>query len=341
MIGIAGARLSDEERRWLESPLSAGVILFSRNFESRAQLCSLVESIHAIRSPALLVAVDQEGGRVQRFKEPFTRLPAMRSIGRLYDADSAAAFALARDVGWLMAAELRACGVDLSFAPVVELDLGLAEVIGDRAFHDTADGVVAVSRAFVSGMQEAGMAATAKHFPTHAGAVADSHAELAADSRDYSDLIDDLLPYRALIAEGLHSVMVAHVSFPRLDPLPASMSEWWIERQLRNELGFAGAVISDDISMLGAAVGGSLEDRARKALHAGCDLVLVCDSAEALGSIYDALNGYSDPAAQLRLMRLRATARYDWDELRASQRWLRVAQALDRLGSTPQLQLRG
>ncbi len=341
MIGIGGTRLTADEREFLESPIAAGVILFSRNFTGLAQLRQLVAEIHAVRAPALLVAVDQEGGRVQRLCAPFTRLPPVRLLGRLYDADPAAAVESARDLGWLMAAELRACDIDLSFAPVVDIDLGLADVIGDRAFHDTADGVVALSLAYVAGMREAGMAATAKHFPTHAGVHADTHTELAEDPRDYPDLVDDLLPYRALIHAGLHSVMVAHVAFPSLDPAPASMSTWWIEQQLRGELEFSGAVISDDLGMHGASSAGTVAERVVKVLTAGCDLALICNDGAAIPSVADALDGYLDPAAQLRLMRLRPTLDFEWAELRESARWKAAIGRLESLESKPEFHLEG
>ena len=248
---IAGDRVADPEREWLRHPAIGGVILFARNYRSREQLAELAADIHAIRSPSLLVAVDQEGGRVQRFRDGFSSLPAMRSIGRLFDQNRELAIDVATRVGWLMAAELRACGVDLSFAPVVDVDRGLAEVIGDRALHSSGLVVTELASALMAGMRAAGMMATAKHFPTHAGAIADSHKALAVDNREYADLFDDLEPYRQLIAAGLHAVMVSHVVFPKLDPRPASLSDWWINAQLRGELGFTGAVISDDLSMQG------------------------------------------------------------------------------------------
>lgn len=341
MIGIEGTELSGQERRWLESPLLGGVILFERNYASRAQVAALVSSIHEVRKPSLLVAIDQEGGRVQRFKAPFAVLPPMRSIGHLFDQDEHAAVRAAREIGWLMAAELRSCDLDLSFAPVVDLDLGIADVIGDRAFHSNVDAVVRLSTALIHGMEEAGMTATAKHFPTHAGVHADSHTELAVDQRDYPDLMDDLLPYRELIGRGLHAVMVSHVSFPQLDPMPASMSRWWIEEQLRSELGFSGAVISDDIGMLGAAVAGSVPERARRALEAGCDLVLACNVPADVPALLDALDGYSDPSAQLRLMRVRGSTHADWDELREDPRRDAVIAAIAQLVATPTLELRG
>jgi beta-N-acetylhexosaminidase len=341
MIGIAGTTLSPAEELWLKSPLLGGVILFTRNFSTREQLEELVRSIHDLRSPSLLVAVDQEGGRVQRFEAPFTRLPSPRSIGHVYDSEPDLAESVAKEVGWLMAAELRACDIDLSFAPVVDLDRGLAAVIGDRAFHESPNAVARLAGAYVAGMREAGMVATAKHFPTHAGAATDSHTGLATDHRDFPDLVDDLLPYKALIESGIQAVMMAHVSFPELDPAPASLSAWWIGRELRSELGFGGVVISDDLGMAGASTAGPMADRAESALAAGCDLILICNEPEAVAGVLDRLGDYNNPSAQLRLMRLRGTKRIDWHGLRASARWGHAIEAVRRLESIPKLQLEG
>jgi len=341
MISLKGSALDDEERKWLRSPVVGGVILFTRNFESPPQLAALVSEIHALRSPALLVAVDHEGGRVQRFRAPFVELPAMRTLGHRYDIEPRAALKTAVEFGWLMAAELIAVGIDMSFAPVVDLDLGFADVIGDRALHEDAEAVAALAGAFVDGMQAAGMAATAKHFPTHAGAHADSHTDLAVDRREYAELYDDLLPYRRLIAGGLHSVMVGHVAFPKLDELPASLSQWWIETELRRELGFTGAVISDDMHMAGAAAWGTHAERVSRSLEAGCDMVLLCNCPEIIPEVIGSLGAYSDPAAQLRLMRLRARPGPDLATLRSSARWQHALGAVEGLDAPPDLKLEG
>ena len=341
MISLKAKSLDDEERGWLASRAVGGVILFTRNFADPPQLEQLVAEIHSLRSPPLLVAVDHEGGRVQRFRAPFVELPPMRTLGHRYDLDPRSARKAAVELGWLMAAELKGVGIDLSFAPVVDLDLGLAEVIGDRAFHAEAEAVAELAGAFADGMQAAGMVPTAKHFPSHAGARADSHTDLAVDRRGYDELFDDLLPYRRLIAGGLHSVMIGHVAFPRLDELPASLSHWWIETELRRELGFAGAVISDDMNMAGAAAYGTPAERVRRALEAGCDLVLLCNCPGAVPEVIEALEGYSDPAAQLRLMRLRGRAGPDLATLRASLRWRAAKAAVGGLVEPPALELEG
>jgi beta-N-acetylhexosaminidase len=339
MISIKGTVLDDEERRWLASRTIGGVILFTRNFAGLAELEALVAEIHALRSPPLLVTVDHEGGRVQRFRDPFLVLPAMRKLGHLHDSDARAARRAAVEIGWLMAAELLAVGIDLSFAPVVDLDLGLSEVIGDRALHRDAEVVADLAGAFADGMLAAGMVPTAKHFPTHAGAHADSHTDLAVDRRSYDELFDDLLPYRRMIAAGLHSIMVGHVSFPALDELPASLSSWWIETELRGELGFSGAVISDDMHMAGAAAYGTPAERVARALTAGCDLVLLCNCPELVPDVIANLGEYSDPVAQLRLMRLRGRPGPDLATLRRAPRWQRARELIEALSAPPPLRL--
>lgn len=341
MVDLKGYELDAEEREWLQSPLVAGVILFKRNYASREQLEALVRDIHAVRSPPLLVAVDQEGGRVQRFGEPFFKLPPMRALGRLYDENPDAALQTAAAFGWLMAAELRAVGVDMSFAPVVDRDLGLADVIGDRALHSDPRAVASLAVRFAAGARRAGMAATAKHFPSHAGARADSHTEFAVDRREYDEISDDLVPYRRLIASGLQAVMLAHVSFPALDATPASFSRWWIEQVLRGELGFRGVAITDDLSMIGASVIGSVPERVERALEAGCDLVLLCNAPQEVPPVLDALAGYTNPVSQLRLTRLHGRGGIGWRELEASAEYARACAALAPLRKRPDLELEG
>lgn len=341
MIDLRGTSIDDDELRWLASPEICGVILFSRNFENGEQLKRLVSSIHDVRDPPLLVAVDQEGGRVQRFVDPFTRLPPLRALGHLYDVDVSRALTSARAFGWLMAAELLAFGVDLSFAPVVDLDRGLAEVIGDRAFHSSATAVCQLASAFAAGAHDAGMAITAKHFPTHAGAICDSHTEPAVDPRKFIDLWDDLQPYRHLINGRLDAVMVAHVSFPDVDPIPASFSPWWLTEQLRGQLDFGGAIISDDISMIAAETVGSYAERVQAALAAGCDMVLLCNAPDEIPAVLDALDGYSNPVSQLHLMRLHGRGVKDWDALRASSEWIEAQERVQSLSARPEIKLEG
>ncbi|HET8690609.1 MAG TPA: beta-N-acetylhexosaminidase, partial [Steroidobacteraceae bacterium] len=245
-----------------------------------------------------------EGGRVQRFREGLTRLPPRAAIGRRFRADREAGLSLARELGWLMAAELRAAGVDLSFAPCVDLDYGVSSVIGDRALHSDAGAVADLAVAYMLGMREAGMAGTAKHFPGHGAVAADSHVALPVDRREWPDLEADFAPYRRLIANGLPAVMVAHVVFPAVDERPASLSPRWIREVLRGELGFQGAVFADDLSMAGAAAFGDIALRGRLALEAGCDVVPVCNDPEAAARLLDALKRPPDPVSRMRLARL-------------------------------------
>ena len=333
MIDLKGPEIDAEERSWLQAPAVGGVILFTRNYRNIEQLAVLVTEIHAVRNPPLLVAVDHEGGRVQRFRQPFTELPPMRSLGRVHDRDPEEALEAARAFGWLMASELRALDIDLSFAPVIDLDLGMAEVIGDRALHSGADAVSALSAAFSAGANAAGMAVTAKHFPTHAGARADSHTALAVDDRDLHQLTDDLAPYRYLIAGGLESVMVGHVIFPSADPSPASLSAFWMKEQLRERLGFGGAVLSDDMSMAGADVGSGCQQRILASLQAGCDMVLLCNAPEEIPAAIEALGDYRNPASGPRLARLRGGPRTNWKNLRESEQWRTARGLLDALAT--------
>jgi beta-N-acetylhexosaminidase len=341
MIDLRGKTIAADEREWLQSPLVGGVILFTRNFESVEQLARLVAEIHAARQPPLLVTVDQEGGRVQRFREPFFRLPPFRALGRLYDEERELALQAVAACGWLMAAELRAVGVDLSFAPCVDLDRGLSMVIGDRALHREGAVVAALARRFAAGAKKAGMAITAKHFPTHAGAHSDSHTEFAVDNRELAELDEDLKPYRDLIANSLAAVMVAHVCFPAVDSRPASLSSRWISEYLRGELGFKGAVISDDLSMTGASVAGTPAERVRLALEAGCDLVLLCNAPEQIPGVLDSLKGYVNPSAHLKLTRLHGRGDTDWESLHASADWQKASALVASLEKRPKLTREG
>jgi beta-N-acetylhexosaminidase len=339
MVDVEGTELTPEDRRVLAHPLVGAVILFTRNFSTVAQLEELVRQIRAARKPPLLVTVDHEGGRVQRFRSGFTELPPQRAIGRAYDLDPEAGRRLARQCGWLLAAELRAAGVDLSFAPCVDLDYGVSEVIGDRAYHRNPEVVATLAIACVQGMRAAGMAATAKHFPGHGAVVADSHKALPVDRRPMAALGEDLLPYRRLVDNGLTSVMVAHVLFPEVDEAPAGFSRRWIQHELRWGLGFTGAVFSDDLSMGGAAFAGTVPERARRALAAGCDILSVCNDREAVLATLDELAGESDPLSQVRLARLHGRPAPGRDALVNSARWRECRSAIDHCHDAPRLQL--
>jgi len=341
MIDLAGTTLSTEERELLRHPLVGGVILFTRNYTDPVQLRALTRAIHAERSPPLIVGVDQEGGRVQRFRPGFSLLPPARRLGHEFDLDPRAGVALARAMGWLMAAELRAEGVDVSFAPCVDLDLGVSEVIGDRAFHAAPDAVGQLAVAWMHGMRDAGMAATAKHFPGHGAVVADSHVTLPVDRRALADLGPDLAPYRRMIANGLPAVMVAHVLFPAVDPAPASLSARWIRDVLRGELRFQGVVFTDDLSMGGAATAyGDIVIRARQALSAGCDMLLVCNNRPSVVELLARLDVEPEPASRLRLIRLHGRAGAPTRAaLEASPEWVRARELLARAAAPPALTL--
>ena len=339
MLDLSGLELSAEDRDLLMHPLVGGVILFSRNYRSPAQLERLVATIHGLRQPSLLVAVDQEGGRIQRFREGFTELPKANAIGRCHDLHARDGLALARRTGWLMAAELRAVGIDMSFAPVLDLDWGMSEVIGDRSFHSDPETVAALARAYASGMRAAGMAATGKHFPGHGAVVQDSHHTLPVDRRPYADLDRDLLPFQRLVREALAGVMTAHVLYTEVDDKPASFSSRWITQELRQTMDFRGAVFSDDLVMEGASVLGDLSQRARAALDAGCDMVLVCNNRSGAIKVVEALSGFSDPVSQIRLARFHGKPMPDRETLLASEEWRDAQQALSDSMNQPQLRL--
>ena len=337
-IDVAGTELTAADRELLAHPLIGGVILFKRNYAEPAQLRALVADIQALRSPPLLVSVDQEGGRVQRFREGFSELPPLRRIGQMFDADASQGLAMARSLGWLMASELLGAGVDLSFAPCIDLDYGLSEVIGDRSFHARAPVVAQLAVAYMHGMRDAGMAATAKHFPGHGAVVADSHLALPVDRREPSDMDQDLLPYRRLIDNGLPAVMVAHVQFPAVDPLPASFSRRWIHGVLRGDLGFKGLVIADDLKMAAASVAGGLVERAGRALEAGCEVLLACNDRPGAEQLVQELKVRPDPVAQLRLVRMRGHKHAGFETLAASPAWQSAREWLQKNAVPPTLE---
>ncbi|MCP5419308.1 MAG: beta-N-acetylhexosaminidase [Gammaproteobacteria bacterium] len=311
MLGLESLELSAEEKNLLMHPLVGGVILFSRNYHSPEQVARLVSDIHACRQPRLLIAVDHEGGRVQRFREGFTRLPAVRRLGEIYDADSRRAMQLARLTGWLMATELRAVGVDFSFAPVLDLDRGVSGVIGDRAFHSQPDVVAELAQAYIGGMQKAGMEAVGKHFPGHGGVAADSHHALPIDPRPFAELQEnDMASFAQVIRSGkLAGIMPAHVVYTQVDAQPAGFSKQWLQNVLRIDLGFQGAIFSDDLDMAGAGFAGGPPQRAQAALDAGCDMVLACNDRQAAVRILDGLRFDPDPLAHRRLTRFHGRGR--------------------------------
>lgn len=337
MVDIAGTSLTAEDREVLGHPLVGSVILFTRNYVDLEQLRALVADIRALRAPALLVSVDHEGGRVQRFRSGFSVLPPARRAGHEYDMNARQGAEMARRLGWLMAAELRAVAIDFSFAPCVDLDYGVSDIIGDRAFHRRPEAVADLALAYMQGMREAGMAATAKHFPGHGAVVADSHLALPVDRRSLEDLAPDILPYRRLIANDLPAVMMAHVLYPEVDAVPASFSQRWVQDVLRGELGFRGVVFADDLSMQGAVGMGDIVERAARAMAAGCDILPVCNDRPSVVRLVDGLREKPGPASQLRILRMRGREAPDTATLQASAHYRQCLDWLARCGRPPEL----
>ena len=298
VLGIEGLTLGAADRERLRHPLVGGVILFSRNYESPPQLRSLTAQIRAVRAPSLLISVDHEGGRVQRFRDGFTAVPAMRTLGTLWDRDPGEAESEARSWGSVIARELRAHGIDFSFTPVLDVDFGTSAVIGDRAFSSDPVVISQLAISLCEGLRAAGCAAVGKHFPGHGFVAADSHLEVPIDERPLSELFaNDLIPFAALAKSGLEAVMPAHVIYPAVDDKPAGFSRLWIEDILRTRLQFDGLVFSDDLGMAGACVAGDIVARANAAIDAGCDMVLTCNEFDAA----DELLSRWTPARQPRL----------------------------------------
>lgn len=331
MVDVAGTRLSSDEKKRLRHPLVGGAILFARNFESRRQITELAERMHEARGGPLLVTVDHEGGRVQRFRtDGFTPLPPMRLLGERWRQDPMAALRLATEVGYVLAAELRACGIDLSFTPVLDLDFGASSVIGDRAFHRDPAVVAQLSRALIQGLALAGMGACGKHFPGHGYVQADSHHEIPVDDRSLDAILaEDAAPYGWLGDAVLGSVMPAHVIYPAVDARPAGFSPVWVREILRGRLGYDGVVFSDDLTMEGASVAGDILARAQAALSAGCDMVLVCNRPDLADELLSRLDVQPDPASVARLLslipRLPGTR---WKALHREARYLRACEAV-------------
>lgn len=341
MLDLRDAILHPDELELLKHPLVGGVILFSRNYDNPQQLSELTRQIHAVRQPPLLIAVDHEGGRVQRFRGEFTRIPPARAFGKLYDQDPKKSLHDAEKSGWLLASELLSVGVDFSFTPVLDLDTGRSKVIGDRAFHQNCDAVTEIARASIRGMKTAGMAAVGKHFPGHGYVREDSHTAVPVDNRSYEDLMmGDLIPFERLINSGLAGIMPAHVIYPQVDDKPAGFSHIWLEQVLRKRMGFHGVIFSDDISMEGAGVAGDYPQRASVALAAGCDMVLVCNNQQAVAEILDTLVVENNPASRVRLMRMHGNyTDVVWTQLRQSRAWQEAVDITAQLDRTPELDL--
>ncbi len=330
MLDVESLTLTAEDRDLLRHPLVGGVILFSRNYENRQQLAQLVADIHQLRSPHLLVAVDHEGGRVQRFRDEFTQLPPCRFYGDIYDKDKKRGRRLAQHGGWLMAAELRSAGVDFSFAPVLDVDTGVSDVIGDRGFHQRPEAVADLAHAWMVGMKQAGMSATGKHFPGHGSVKADSHVGFPVDNRPLADIrAFDLVAFERAIHYGLAAMMPAHVIYPQVDEKPAGFSRVWLQDILRGELGFEGVIFSDDLSMEAASVGGDIVERSNLAVEAGCDMVLVCNDRPAAIKLVDNFSADVQLASSARLVRMHGHGEHHWERLERMPEWQLARSALD------------
>lgn len=305
MLDVEGTELNADDIRRLQHPMVGGVILFARNYESLAQLKALTESIHKVRQPPLLIAVDHEGGRVQRFREGFTRIPPMREFGKIWDKHPKRAKQLAEEAGWVLAAELRAHGIDFSFTPVLDVDYGNSTVIGDRAFHRDTHAIVDLANSLMLGLKRGGMAVVGKHFPGHGFIAADSHVAIPVDERSYAEIErTDIEPFRRMIDMGMQAVMPAHVIYPKVDEKPAGFSKIWLQQVLRKHLGFNGVIFSDDLSMEGAVVAGNVTQRALAALNAGCDMVLVCNRPDLADELLDTLEGPMNAVSLARIARM-------------------------------------
>jgi beta-N-acetylhexosaminidase len=339
MVDIAGTELCAEDIEVLKHPLVGSVLLFTRNYRDPQQVTALCAAIRAIRSPHLMLAVDHEGGRVQRFREGFTRLPASRALGRRFEEDHRDGSALARSVGWLMASELRAVGVDYSFAPCIDLDYGVSEIIGDRSFQRDPDTVATLGTAYMLGMRDAGMAAIAKHFPGHGAVIADSHVALPIDRREFADMEEDIRPYGRLIDNNLAGIMAAHVVYPAVDALPASLSRRWVTDILRGQMGFHGCVFADDLSMAGAVAFGDILERSRLAYVAGCDVLPICNDRASVVTVLDSFKpDVASPASQARLVRMRARGEPP-SGLAMDRHWQETVQRIADLSAAPPLTL--
>ena len=331
MVDVAGTDLTAEEKDRLRHPLVGGVILFSRNFENRAQITELTRKIHQLRKPRLLIAVDHEGGRVQRFRsDGFTTLPSMRKLGEQWNQDPLLAMRIATDIGYVLGAELRACGVDLSFTPVLDLDYGVSKVIGDRSFHRDPRVVAMLARALSQGLGFAGMSSCGKHFPGHGAVAADSHHEIPKDPRPLNRILhEDAAPYAWLGSQVIPSVMPAHVIYPKVDSKPAGFSAKWIQQILRQRLGYEGVVFSDDLTMEGASVAGDILDRANAALTAGCDMILVCNRPDVADDLLARLQAESNVESQARIARLMPRDKsQSWEVMQSQALYLKALESV-------------
>jgi beta-N-acetylhexosaminidase len=336
MLDVVDKELNAEDVKRLQNPLVGGVILFSRNFESPAQLKALTASIHTVRQPPLLISVDHEGGRVQRFQDGFTKIPPMREFGKIWDDNPKKAKALAEEAGWILAAELRAHGVDFSFTPVLDMDYGESQVIGNRAFHLKAQAIHELAYALMHGLRRGGMPAVGKHFPGHGFVVTDSHVAIPVDEREFDEIAqNDLQPFRQMIDDGIQAIMPAHVIYPKVDEKPAGFSPRWLQKVLRERLGFDGVIFSDDLSMEGAGVAGDVTARALAALNAGCDMVLLCNQPDKADELLANLKWDMTGASRARLARMHGgRAPKDMDHLHEDAEFVAAVKRVDLVGKS-------
>lgn len=336
MLDVVDKELNAEDIKRLQNPLVGGVILFSRNFESPAQLKALTASIHAVRQPPLLISVDHEGGRVQRFQDGFTKIPPMREFGKIWDDNPKKAKELAEQAGWILAAELRAHGVDFSFTPVLDMDYGESQVIGNRAFHLKAQAIHELAYALMHGLRRGGMPAVGKHFPGHGFVVADSHVAIPLDEREFDEIAqNDLQPFRQMIDDGIQAIMPAHVIYSKVDEKPAGFSPRWLQKVLRERLGFDGVIFSDDLSMEGAGVAGDVTARALAALNAGCDMVLLCNQPDKADELLAHLKWDMTGASRARLARMHGgRAPKDMDHLHEDAEFVAAVKRVDLVGKS-------
>ena len=329
MIDISGETLTPSERFQLQDPRVGGLILFTRNYRHRDQLKALVADIRNSRPHPILIAVDHEGGRVQRFREGFSSLPAMATLGVLYQHDPDQAILAAEDLGFVLAHELLECGLDFSFAPVLDLDFGNSTIIGHRAFSAQPEQVVVLAGALMKGLEAAGSCGIGKHFPGHGYVRADSHLDLPVDERSLKEIEGmDLVPFKQL-ALVMRGVMPAHVLYQQVDSAPAGFSPYWLQTILRGECGFNGAIFSDDLAMVGALGAGTPAQRAETAFRAGCDMVLLCNDPEALDLLLEELDGARPPeGAAERLSRLQARS----PSVEPLQRYAKAIERLNQIG---------
>lgn len=328
MLDVSGCELTPEERELLDHPLVGGLILFSRNYHDQRQLTELIGQIRQAARNPLLIAVDHEGGRVQRFREGFSPIPAMGAIYQGAEQNMDLALQYCDSFGWLMAAECLAFDIDLSFAPVLDLD-GISQVIGDRSFHGQPQILIQLASAFIKGMRLAGMKSTGKHFPGHGNVKEDSHIAMPVDKRSLAEISAlDMRVFKEILQQGLlDAVMPAHVVYPEVDSMPAGFSKIWIEQHLRQDLGFEGVVFSDDLSMQGAAFIGNFADRAQAALEAGCDMVLVCNNPNGAAQVIDSLP--SQYQANPRLLTLAKSPFDNFKTLKNSAPYITAQRVLD------------